>query len=85
MEQISEVTECELKRIGTLKFRHHAGACSNLDDRAIYLCFDVLYTRLCRSAVDPLGDFVEISRSTYDHALTRTAASQSMGLVFCTV
>ena len=33
------VTQCELRRIGTLDFDHEEVACSKVDDRKIYLCF----------------------------------------------
>ena len=36
--QISEVTECEVKRIGSLDFDHSEGACSD-NDHEIFLCF----------------------------------------------
>ena len=78
--QISEVTQGELKRIGTLDFDHNLGACSNVDDREIYLCFDLSkYDNMkqCRSAYDPLGKFTKITKSTFEHRWTRTAASPS--------
>ena len=75
--QISEVTLCELRKIGTLDFDHDRGACSNVDDRQIYLCFDFNHIRQCRSAVDPLGNFTEIAPSTHNHASISTAASPS--------
>ena len=80
--QISEVTKCELKRIGTLDFDHEYGACSNVDDQKIYLCFDEKDKKECRSAVDPLGVFTEVERSSYDHRKIRTAASPSNHQVF---
>ena len=75
--QISEVAQCELRRIGTLDFIHYYGACNNFGDREIYLCFGVWATKQCRSAVDPLGNFIEIAPSTYKHLYARTAASPS--------
>ena len=79
--QISEVAQCELKRIGTLGFDHDEAACSNVDDREIYLCFDWNNRKQCRSAVDPLGNFTEIPLSTYSHESTSTAASPSKSLI----
>ena len=81
-QQISEVTQCELRRIGTLDFRLWGGTCSNVDNREIYLCFSKDYnsidgTKQCRSAVDPLGYFTEIALSKYNHLDCRTAASPS--------
>ena len=77
--QISEVTECGLKRIGTLHFDHVSGTCSNVDDREIYLCFDSRHLRQCRSGVDPNGDFINFTAppSTFNHYRSRTSASSS--------
>ena len=81
-KQISEVTKCEVKRIGTLDFFHYYGACSNFDDREIFLCFDYNDPKQCRSGFDPLGNFTTIAPSTYDHGMARTAVSPSKFLVF---
>ena len=82
--QISEVSECKLKRIGTLDFDHYYGACSNVADREIYLCFDAKdykpvskHYNQCRLAVDPLGNFTKVANSTFPHRHARTAASTS--------
>ena len=75
--QIIEVKGCSLSRIGTLDFDHYIGACSNVDDRQIYLCFDEKDTKQCRSAVEPLGTFTKIEQSSYGHSTIRTAASPS--------
>ena len=75
--RISEVTQCELKRIGKLDFSHEFGACSNVNDREIYLCFDLNDDKQCRSGVGPLEKFTEIAPSTYRHQGSRTAASPS--------
>ena len=73
--QISEVAQCQLRRVGTLDFDHYFAACTNVDNREIYLCFDYNDEKQCRSSVDPLGNFTEIAASTYDHRHARTAAS----------
>ena len=73
--QISEVKECELRRVGNLDFDHYDGACSNTNDRLIYLCFGGDNKRLCRSADDPFGNFTETAPSTFDHRSIKTAAS----------
>ena len=77
MRQISEVTQCGLKRIKSLEFDHRFGGCSNVDDKEIYLCFDDLDTKQCWSGDDPLGKFTKIVPSTYHHRWTSTAASTS--------
>ena len=75
--QISEVTKCRLKRIGTLPFNHIGGACSNINDRFIYLCFSQGHKRMCRSAEGPLEPFTGIVPSKYDHQRITTVASPS--------
>ena len=55
--QISEVTQCELKRIGTLDFDHQFWDCTNVGDKEIYLCFGINCFDQCRSADDPLGSY----------------------------
>ena len=77
MRQISEVAECKLRRIGSLDFDHSWAACSNVDNQKLYLCFDELDSKRCRSADDPLGKFSEIVSSSYNHKKTKTAASPS--------
>ena len=78
MRQISEVTHCGVRSLGTLDFDHFSGACSNVDNREIYLCFDCHFCKKqCRSAVDPLKKFVKIGLSNFEHGFTRTAASPS--------
>ena len=78
--QISKLNGCELKSIGTLGFDHHAGSCSNMNDKTLYLCFNIDVTddyKKCRSTTDPLGSFIEIPVTTYDHRYARTTASES--------
>ena len=81
--QISEVKQCELKRIGTLDFDHKYGSCSNVDDQEIYLCFGDNESKQCRSAIDPLESFTKIASSTFEHNRIRTAASSSKFLMYC--
>ena len=82
--QISEVKNCELKRIGSLDFDHFFGTCSSVGDREIWLCFDATdkrpwedYFKECRVAVDPLGNFTKVANSAFPHRYARTAASAS--------
>ena len=39
-QQISKLVKCELKNIGRLGFNHRQAACANVNDDAIYLCFN---------------------------------------------
>ena len=76
--QISEVKSCRLTRIGTLEFNLHVGACTNMDDVTIFLCFDYFTEegKVCRIANDPLGKFLKIANSHFYHYETRTTANQ---------
>ena len=75
--QICELTECEFKRIGSLDFDFDDGACTNVKDLKVYLCFEDDNNRQCRSAVEPLDSFNIVAPSTYDHQRIRIAASPS--------
>ena len=78
-KQISKLTGCELTKIGELDFNHEYGACANVADAKLYLCFNAYksgdYNR-CRVATSPTGVFEEIDRSNFDHRWTRIAASE---------
>ena len=78
MRQISEVKSCRLTRIGTLAFELNGGACANMDDLKIFLCFDYKNDEgnVCRVATNPLGTFSRIGDSHLHHYSTRTTASQ---------
>ena len=81
--QISKLTGCRLSLIGTLAFDHYIGTCSNVGGQAIYLCFNANNAddyKKCRSATDPLGNFIEVPLSTFEHRDTRIASSKSL---FC--
>ena len=76
--QISKLIGCQLTRIGELEFDHYLGACANVADAKLYLCFNDAsgdYDK-CRVALSPTGIFDEINRSIHFHAFTRIAASE---------
>merc|ERR1711892_882316 len=76
--QISKLIGCQLTRIGELEFDHYLGACANVADAKLYLCFNDAsgdYGK-CRVALSPTGIFDEINRSIHNHAFTRIAASE---------
>ena len=77
-KQISQIIGCELKRIGTLAFDHVYGACTNVADYLLYLCFngnDPSDARKCRYSGSPTGQFIEVETSRYGHQDTRIAAN----------
>ena len=74
----SEVKSCRLTRIGTLEFNLHVGACANMDNVKIFLCFDWrnYEGKVCRTASDPLGTFSKIGDSHFHHYVTRTTENK---------
>ena len=77
--QISMVDECTLKLVGQLTFNHFSGACANVDNRLIYLCFNSLDSddyKKCRYSTSPLGEFQQILDSIHNHPSTRIAADE---------
>ena len=77
--QIAKVVGCELKKVGELPFKHKHGACANMAESRMYLCFHDLLAdwKVCRVSTSPdFGDF-EYTSSRYTHAKTRIAASES--------
>ena len=67
--QIAKLNGCVLERVGSLAFIHYYGACSNVNDEWIYLCFNVIGDeyRKCRRSNDPLGSYQTIAESKADH------------------
>ena len=77
--QISKLNGCKLERIGTLPFPHYWGTCANVNDEAIYLCFDAstkANMKKCRKTSKPTGDFYKIAQTTYNHQFSRIGAAQ---------
>ena len=75
--QISQIVDCSLKRIDTLKFDHFQGACTNFADTLIYLCFNDAKEdeKKCRVSNSPNGEFEEINKAINDHRYTRIASN----------
>ena len=76
-KQVAKLNKCKLERIGTLDFEHKRGACANANDDSIYLCFNTAYddSRRCRVAVDPIGQYGEVTPSIFEHRHIRLASS----------
>ena len=76
--QISTIRNCKLEVVGQLSFNHYMGACANVADNQIYLCFNYVSSdkKKCRMSTSPTGSFEEISDSVYDHGIIRIAASE---------
>ena len=74
--QISKVEDCRLKSVGQLNFRMVDGACTNVADEAVFICFHDIYDfstgKKCWKASQPLDTFKALSLySTYSHRMTR--------------
>ena len=78
MRQISKLVGCQLTKVGELDFDHYWGACANVADAKLYLCFNDNLGDLnkCRVATSPTSVLEEINQSSYDHRWTRIAASE---------
>ena len=76
--QISQIINCELTSIGNLPFSFNYGACTNVADRKIYLCFHWNDYRQCYEATEPTGGFEAVKKSINDHKWTRIASSDGM-------
>ena len=63
--QVLQVDNCGLTLIGSLSFDHDKGACGS-SNGVIVLCFDVSDTKQCRKSTSPLGEWSEMTSSTYD-------------------
>ena len=73
--QIAKVTNCSLKRIGTLPFTLRLGACAATRDQ-VFLCFDLNGDyKTCHAANEPTGQFNVLAKSAYEHIQTRIAAN----------
>ena len=78
MDQISKVDGCSLRRVGSLPFPLHYGACAYGGDEQVYLCFDVENETMktCVRSGDPEKNFNQINDSNYDHWFIRIASSE---------
>ena len=75
--QISKITSCKLTNVGQLPFRYRNAACTNVADQYVYLCFpDIINEHnKCRKSTSPIGQYEDVSSSTYSHRATRIAAN----------
>lgn len=73
-QQVLQVDNCGLTLIGSLSFDHDKGACGS-SNGVIVLCFDISDTKKCRKSTSPLGEWSEMTSSTYEHRWTSIALS----------
>ena len=73
--QISKVDDCRLSVIGQLSFRMSKGACTNVANEFIFICFpdyaDNSTAKKCYKTSQPLGTFQAARDSTHPHKNTR--------------
>lgn len=77
-KQISSVTNCGLKRVGTLPFSLENGSCFSTNEH-ILLCFGLDDTQQCYRSSQPLNNFTKIAKSSFGHYQIRMAASKVFG------
>ena len=73
--QISQIDNCELKRMGDLPFRLDEGDCVNWNEHKIILCFDIDKPDRCHEANGPLEVMSRKQDAIYDHRETRIATN----------
>ena len=76
--QIAKLNGCVLERVGSLAFNHKHGACSNVNDEWIYLCFNDQSGdyKKCRRSNNPLGSFQSIADSEEDHKSAKIGSNK---------
>ena len=58
-----------------LEFDFWWGACTNMGDRSIYLCFDQSWSKECHKSTSPTGQYDRTNQTTHEHRYTRIASS----------
>ena len=76
-KQISQIIGCSLTRVGTLSFDHRLGACANVANNNVYLCFGFYDYKKCHVASSPTGQYTEVQESTHEHRYTKIASGNS--------
>jgi len=80
--QISKISNCGSRRVGTLPFPLESGGCFVANNEYILLCFSSGNSnKQCHKSPDPLDGFELIGESRYSHQNTRMASSSTFGFV----
>ena len=74
--QVSLVEQCQLTRVSTLSFDLRYGACTNINNEEVVLCFDYSDNKKCWKSSNPEGPFSSIADSLKNHRQTRIANDQ---------
>ena len=78
-KQVTKLSGFRLVSVGTLNFSLIRGACANVDNKFLYLCFhfgDDNDKKLCRYSTKATGSFSSIEKSFYRHAGISIAAAE---------
>ena len=82
VNQISQVENCQLKTVGQLSFRMKKGACTNVANEFLFICFpesdNESTSKYCYEAFEPLATFERARDSTYSHSGTRIGNDRGM-------
>ena len=88
--QVSRLSGYKLERLGDLSFDHQYGACSNMANMYIFLCFDLKEDsndtddpRRCRRSTGPMEQFSEVALSNHVHRGIQTSCSDSKFISLC--
>ena len=74
--QVSLVDGCQLTRVSTLSFDLYSGACTNVNNKELFLCFDYSDGKKCWKSSNPEGPFSFTPESLKNHKQTRIANDQ---------
>ena len=78
--QISQVSNCALKRVSTLPFSYKYGACAATSSHLL-LCFSLDGDgKTCHVSNESIGPFSLISKSIEEHSTIRSATSEGYSI-----
>ena len=72
--QISKVSNCGLRRVGSLNIDFIEGTCATANSKLV-LCFPSSDKKLCYLTDQPFGSFTPIQNSNAEHVNVRIASS----------
>ena len=75
--QVLQLVDCALTLFGTIPFDHGFGPCGS-SNGLIVLCFADYDAKQCRKSLKPLGEWSEMTPSTFDHGSTQIATSPGL-------
>ena len=76
-QQISRLIAHKLTKVGSLEFSFSGGACTQMNNKLVFLCFDSKDKRKCWKSANPLNSYKSIPSSNSDHGYIQISASKS--------